>query len=239
MNNYLINKIDETSNWIVFFHGWGQRKESLLSLTNDIKDKYNYILIDLPFFSAFPFSKAYKIESILEYVDDIFKKENITPSLIIGHSCGGKIAVSYSLRIKDTPLLLLSPSILKPPFIMKKFLKIKMFKLCKYLMKKRIISHIPSFLKGSNDYQIYNYYFKRTFLKMVNTYFDHDLKYLTKKIFIIIGKDDYEVPNKKLKKLPDKYKNISLYELDGNHFAFKRYSLLIQKIIEETYEYYN
>ncbi len=239
MNNYFINKVNKSNYWIVFFHGWGQRKESLLSLANDIKDKYNYILIDLPFFSSFPFSKAYKIESILEYINDILNQEKIIPSLIIGHSCGGKVAIAYSLRIKEIPLILLSPSILKPTFSIKKYIKIKMFKLCKFLLKKRVISHIPTILKGSNDNQIYNYYLKRTFLKMVNTYFDKDLRYLSNKIVIIIGKDDYEVPNKKLKKLPDKYKNISLYELDGNHFAFKRYSLLIQKIIEEIYEYNN
>ncbi len=239
MKNYLINKVNEENYWILFLHGWGQRKESLLNIALEIKDKYNYILIDLPFSSSFTFSKAYKIESILEYLNKILNQENIAPSLIIGHSCGGKIAISYTLRIKETPLILLAPSILKPPFSLKRYLKIKMYKICKKLVKKQIISHIPSFLKGSNDNQIYSYYLKKTFLKMVNTYFDNELKYLTNKISIIIGKDDYEVPNKKIKKLSDKYPNIKIYEVEGNHFAYKRHVLLIQKLIEDTYGNHN
>ena len=42
MKNYLINKVNDKNKWIIYLHGWGQRKESLLNLAINNKEEYNY-----------------------------------------------------------------------------------------------------------------------------------------------------------------------------------------------------
>lgn len=234
MKNYLINKVNDKNKWIIYLHGWGQRKESLLNLAINNKEEYNYILIDLPFSKYFKVNKPYKVEDVLFYIKEILDKENIDPSIIIGHSCGGKIALAYALKIKDIPLILCAPSILKPRISIKNKLKIKLYKICKILVKMHVFSHIPKVLKGSNDFQNTDSFLKKTFLKMVNTYYDNEIQNIKSKIVIIVGKEDKEVPINKLKKL-DKTNNIEYIEIEGNHFAFNRHFSLIKNKIEELY----
>ena len=96
-------------------------------------------------------------------------KENIDHiDLIIAHSFGGKLAMEYCLNIKDIPMVLLAPSLIKDKSI-KKYFRIFIYKLAKILRCKKLLQKF----NGSLDYQqtANNELYRKNFLSIVNTFF--------------------------------------------------------------------
>ncbi len=234
MENFYITLNKSCDKWILFLHGWGVTYQTMLPLVKSVKTEYNTISILLPFCKQFPLNRPYKIEDILSYVHNILNENKIIPDLIVAHSCGAKIACAYNLNIKNTPLVLIAPSILKPRFSLKRFWKIKKYKILKKQQKNGRNLNKCSIRYGSNDYQKCDGNLKKTFLKMVHTYFDRDINDIKDRVIILIGKDDYEIDNKKLLKLSEKHLKVKTYLMSGNHFAYKRHIDWIKEVIKEN-----
>ena len=147
MINYSYYKNDNSSNTLLLLHGWGVDSSYLESLKDFLLNDYSILILDLPGHGKSYLDKAYTIN---DYIDEIFLivcKENITRLYGIGHSFGGKVLSYYSLKYPLLGGILISPSTIKPPFSLVKFLKIRLYKIFKFL---RI--PLPKFLQGSRDY---------------------------------------------------------------------------------------
>ncbi len=224
MKGVIINVYNKDYPWILFLHGWEQDKSSLLSIEKETQVFANSVLIDLPGFGELsPLDRPYDIEEYLLYIKQLMKSLEIMPSLIIGHSFGGKLATYYSSQVQEIPLLLLAPSII-PPAISNKnkvMKKIKPFFL--FLKRHKMIKSLPSFYLGSRDYQNSKGYLKGTFVRMVHRYPYKSLKDINAPIVIYISEDDHEIPVSRFACLKTINPNIQIHTTKGNHFAFRRY----------------
>lgn len=235
---YFYKKInDKKLPYVVFLHGWGQSKLMMMPLVNLCHEFANVVAIDLPGHGDVELEKKYEIEDYLCYLSDFFIREKINPSLIVGHSFGGKIATYYALEKQDVDLLLFAPSVTKPKFSFNTWRKIRVYKILKRLLKWRIIKKIPSKYAGSNDFKNTKGVLRDTFLNIVNAYPEKNISNINSKIYAVWGKDDKTVSYFQMKKLEKYILHGSLTIVKGDHFAYltnrKEMSNLIKNILEE------
>ena len=109
---------------ILFLHGWGQNKEMMFPLIEELKNKYKCVILDLPGFGESVFLGEKTIEEYVVNLRMFLEKENLLPKYIVGHSFGGKLAALYYLKYKDVVnLTIISSPLLKPKRTMKYYLK--------------------------------------------------------------------------------------------------------------------
>ncbi len=210
-----ISYIDEgEKDVIVLFHGWGQNKETMIPLIDNLKHKYRCIVVDLPGFGKSSFDNSKNIDEYTENIRRFFKKENITPKYIIGHSFGGKLAVNYYLKYKDIKgFVIIASPILKPKRTIKYY-----YKICLHKLKKKL--KLKTQKSGSEDYKNCPSHMKSFFINVVNTHFDKTVKQIDIPTLLIWGNKDNKVPLNKGIKLNKKLKNSKLFSINGGHFAY-------------------
>ncbi len=237
MKGVIRNEYNENYPWILFLHGWGQSKESLLCIEHNTQTFANSLLIDLPGFGELsPLAEPYDIEEYLFYIKSVLRELSIEPSLIVGHSFGGKIATYYASQVQEIPLLLLAPSIIPNGRSLKKQILSKIKPLFLFLWRKGIIKKMPRFYLGSLDYQKSTGYLRSTFVRMVHRYPLNSIKDIMKRTIIYLGDDDHEVPNARFTILTKMNSKIEIYKIKGNHFAFRRHDEEIALKIHELME---
>lgn len=199
---------------ILFLHGWGQNKEMMLPLIEELKCNYRCIVLDLPGFGESPFNDAETLNLYTEKLNEFLKGKGIKPTYIVGHSFGGKVAVNYILKYGGVKgLILLASPILKPKRTVKYF-----FNIYKYKFKKKLNLAIKEY--GSYDYKNCSKNMKSFFVNVVNTHFDKSIRLIESPVLLIWGNKDDKVPLSKAKLLNKKLKNSKLYIQKGGHFAY-------------------
>ena len=198
---------------ILFLHGWGQNKEMMLPLIDELKYKYRCVILDLPGFGNSLFNNAKTIEKYLEDIREFLAEENIFPKYIVGHSFGGKLAALYYLKYKDLErLVIIASPLLKPKRTIKYYYKIYMHKLKKKLGIKGN--------NGSDDYKNCCSKIKPLFINIVNTHLDKIISKITIPTLLIWGDKDRKVPLNRAKKIKKKLVNSELCVENGGHFAY-------------------
>ena len=212
--------INENFPNVLFLHGYGQNKEMMMPLLRRAEKFANVFALDLPGSKNNPLTCAFSIDNYVSYLENILNEYNFKPDIIVGHSFGGKLASFYALK-HPTTLLLLAPSTIKPKFSLKKFVKIRIYKIFKWMYKHQIIRSIPNSLLGSNDYRNTSGIERLTFVKIVNSYLQKkQLKKLTKEIYLIHGNRDQDVKYYQMKKFAKYSPNAHLIVIKGDHFAY-------------------
>lgn len=228
---YYMNDYDIARPNILFLHGYDNTKEVLAPLYKSVEKFANVLAIDLPGNKNNPLDKEYKIEDYVDYLENTLANLKFTPYLIVGHSFGGKLAAYYSLK-HQTKLLLLAPSIVKPKFSMKRFIKIRIYKVLKFLYSKKIISKIPEKYRGSVDYQNAQGLKRKTFLNIVHSYFKKsDFKKLKEDVYLLYGLDDKAITLEQMKRFKKYLPKTNLILFPGDHFMFLSYIKAISKLI--------
>lgn len=199
---------------VLLLHGWGQTKEMMVPLIENLKDKFTCVILDLPGFGKSIFDES---ETIEEYVNNLrvfLVSNNIAPKYIIGHSFGGKIAIEYYLKYRDIDkIIVIASPLLKPKRGIKYY-----YKIYKYKLKKKL--KINDNNAGSSDYQNCKQEMKRFFINVVNTSYNKQLKNINIPVLLIWGNKDKQVPFNKAKQLNNKMKNSKLVSFEGGHFAY-------------------
>jgi len=218
-----------TGEVILFLHGWGQNKEMMLPLIDELKYKYRCIILDLPGFGNSIFNNSKNIDDYTEKIKEFLTENKLFPKYIVGHSFGGKIAIQYYLKYKNiSKIIIIASPVLKPKRRFKYYYKIYKYK----LMKK---FRIRSLKKGSRDYNNCPNEMKRFFINVVNKHYNKDVKNINVPVLLLWGNKDKEVPINRAKKLNKKINNSELHILDGTHFAYLENieftKLIIQKFL--------
>lgn len=227
---------------ILFLHGYGQNKEMMIPLAKRAEKFANVLALDLPGSKNNNLTSVFSIENYVEYLENILKTHNFQPDIIVGHSFGGKLASFYALN-HPTTLLLLAPSTIKPSFSLKRFIKIRAYKIFKWLHKHQIIRTIPKSLQGSRDYQNTSGINRITFIKIVNSYLNKkQLKKLKSEIYLIYGNRDQEISYRQMKKFAKYSPQTHLIVIKGDHFAYivnvsAITDLLFEIIKEKSWKY--
>lgn len=210
-----ISYVDEgKGDIILFLHGWGQNKEMMIPLIDELKLNYRCIVIDLPGFGKSSFNNVKTLDLYTKELKKFLDLNNISPNYIVGHSFGGKVAVDYYLKYRNiNGLALLASPILKPKRTIKYY-----FKVLKYKTMKKLRVNISA--NGSEDYKKCLEEMRPFFVDVVNTHFDKEVSNILVPTLLMWGNKDSKVPVGKAKKLNKKIKNSYLYIQKGGHFAY-------------------
>jgi len=220
---------------IVFLHGWGLNGDSFNKVIENIPE--DQMMIKLDFFS---FGKSDCVEEYFdtyEYAYHVFlllKKLELDEIVLVGHSFGGRVSLILMsvFDIKVHSAILTSSAGLNR-FSLTKYLKIKFYKLTKFLVNKKILPSKVLNKFGSDDYKNLDNHLRVVFVRIVN----QDLKFLLGKIkngvVLVWDKKDDITPYWICKKLHNSLINSNIFIFNnGKHFTFlyniKKFSNIIQ-----------
>lgn len=216
---YIDNKSDKT---IVFLHGWGLDKNSFERIINRLPGECNILYLDFfgfgkspePPFSYDTYEYAYNVFMLLSHL-------HIERVYFVGHSFGGRIAIILSsvFKLNVCGLILTSSAGLRR-FNLINFIKIKIYKLYKKLIKYGVIKNKKKMKFGSSDYLKLSDKMKMSFVKIIN----QDLSCLLPRIEcstrLIWGRNDLSTPmwicNKMFRLI--KHSSKIIFK-NGKHFA--------------------
>lgn len=225
--NYHLKIKDKKLPFLLLLHGWGV-DSSYMKCFYEIKE-YNCIAIDLPGFGKTPLKRAYDISSYVEDIHDLLVELEISYFVGLGHSFGGKILYYYALRY---PCEVLKLFLIAPSLYMKRSIKTKI-KIFMYRLLKRLHIKIPSFLKGSYDYQKASDELKKTLCNVTKPLINKkDLEQFNIEVFLFAFNKDKEISFKELKKVSSYFPLCHFYLLNGNHFSYFSHLRFIKALLE-------
>ena len=217
---------------LLMLHGWGRSLESLRALANCLTRNHYVYLVDLPGFgkSGFP-NFAWSTEDYAERLRFYLDSLNIEQVDFLGHSFGGKVALSFALRYPERVrnLILISSSGLAPLRTIKQKIKSKSIqflgkaiKACDSIITKKSYSNyfIPRY--GSIDYKNAGK-LRPILVKTVNEDLSSKISTISARTLIIWGEDDLETPIEMAHRFHNSLQNSKLLIFPGKgHEPFER-----------------
>ena len=221
-------KNNQSDNVLVFLHGWGCNKDYWNNIINALGDSCSYIKLDLYGFGDAKTPEDYF--DTYEYAYRVFlvlKELGIDKIVLIGHSFGGRLSILLSsvfgLSIRHV-VLTAAAGLNRFSFL--KWLKIKNYKFCKFLVKHKVVSGRILKRFGSRDYQHAKDLLKHVLLKVVV----QDLSFCLVKIYSPVvlywGLKDKDTPFwmcKKFKNSIRQHVQVCLNKSAGHFVAFENY----------------
>lgn len=202
---------------VVLLHGWGQNIIMMKPLGEELQNK-RVTIIDLPGFGSSQMPEfAYTISDYTELLHDFFKELKIENPSLVGHSFGGRIAISYASIYSINKLVLFGS-----PFIKREKVGLRV-KILKKLRQVKFLENIAEKMKnkiGSADYKAATGVLREILVNTVNT----DLSSCAKKIkvptLLIWGDNDEAVPVSEAKELEKLIEDSALIVLKGTHYCY-------------------
>ena len=149
--NYEFYDNDSNEN-LIFLHGWGQNIAMMQPIAKPFIKKHNVLILDLPGFGES--DEPTEIWSIYDYTEMVgyFVKElKLINPIIIGHSFGGKIALTYAIKYEPKKVVLLASPYKKKK--KKESLKLKVLKSLKKVPGLNKLENVVKKHMGSTDYR--------------------------------------------------------------------------------------
>ena len=203
---------------ILLLHGWGQNIAMMDPLGTNL-EKFYITILDLPGFGESEEPKeVLTIDDYTEIIKEFLERLNITNPIIIGHSFGGRIAISYASSNEVEKLVLFgSPCIRKER-------KSNKEKILKSLKKMPGMNKIGEYMKkyiGSTDYKQASPMMREILVKTVNQDLTEYAKKITCPTLLIWGTNDEAAPIEEARELEKLLLEGALIELPGcTHYAY-------------------
>lgn len=190
---------------VLFLHGWGANIELFNNLMNVVSKKYTAVALDMPGFGKSEEPKtAWSVDDYLSFVSDFLNKLSLSPSVLIGHSFGGRImikALSGGIFPDVKKAVFIDAAGIKPKKTLGQKISLAMYKTGKAVLSfAPIKAMFPDALeklrskRGSADYKSSTPVMRQTLVKVVN----EDLRDLLSKInvpsLLIWGTADTATP---------------------------------------------
>lgn len=211
---------------LIFLHGW----QSRAMVFKDILDKCNnFIAIDLPGFGASEKPKEiWGVDEYAKFLNHFLQKNNIKKPILIGHSFGGSIIISYCPKNIGTvkKIILISSA-----GIREKTLKIIFYKLIskifKLLFKLPIINKFRNATRqkfyeriNSIDYIQFDG-MKNIYKKIICQDLKNEMGKIKENTILIWGKNDKSTPASHASAIHSLIKNSKLYFIENaDHYCF-------------------
>lgn len=205
IENLKISYIDEgdSENVVVLLHGWGATKETMVPISNLIKDRYRVIVVDLPGFgnSDEPkevFDSFDYVRIIMKFLDEM----GIYKSTFIGHSFGGKISAIIAAKYPNQvdKLILIDSAGILPNRGINYYSKVYSYKIAKWLHNKIPFGNKEKRLEkfrqkyGSDDYKQSSGIMRNIMVTVVNENIQPLLKEIEADTLIVWGDKDQDTP---------------------------------------------
>jgi pimeloyl-ACP methyl ester carboxylesterase len=88
---------------IVLTHGWGANRDEWAYLRRELGDRFRLIAWDLPGLgeSKRPADRDYSLEALARHLDAVLELADGRPAVLLGHSIGGMITLTYARLFPD------------------------------------------------------------------------------------------------------------------------------------------
>ena len=204
---------------IILLHGWGQNIAMMKFLGDPLSSKYRITILDLPGFGE---SKEPKeVLTVSDYADvvhDLILKLNIKNPTLIGHSFGGRVAISYAATYDVEKLVLFGAPCVRTKKGLT--LKEKALKKAKTLPGMSKIAEVAKKYIGSTDYKAASPIMREILVKTVNEDLSDYAKRIKAPTLLIWGENDTEAPLEEAKLLENLLIDGALIVLPGTHYAY-------------------
>lgn len=206
---------------IVFLHGWGGSKESLMSLAVKMPSQYKCILVDFYGFGqqsepTVPYKLSDYVKSIKEIIDAYYLHD-VT---LVGHSFGGRVAIKLAATSNCVDRIVLIDSAgMRPHRGLDYYAKVTLYKV-KRLLKRNVRN------MGSNDYRNSSEVMRHTLKNVVNEHLEACLSSIRVPTLILWGDKDGETPLYMARRLHRGITDSKLVVFEGGgHFSYLDYPL--------------
>ncbi len=220
---------------IILLHGWGQNIEMMMPLGDPLSKKYRITILDFPGFgkSAEPL-EVWSVDEYADVVHELVEQLEIKTPTIIGHSFGGRVAISYAARYKVAKVVLFGA----PCVRVKKTLsaKEKILKSAKKLPGMSKVAEVAKNYIGSRDYKAASPVMREILVKAVNEDLSLEAKKIEVPTLLIWGEQDEEAPVAEAKLLEALLPDGALIVLSGTHYAYLENLNQVLSIIENFME---
>lgn len=217
--NYEFYDNDSNEN-LIFLHGWGQNISMMQPIAKPFIKRHNVLIIDLPGFgeSDEP-TDVWTIYDYTEMVHEFVKDLKLKNPIIIGHSFGGKIALTYAIKHEPKKIVLLASPYKKK--IQKESIKLKILKALK---KVPVLNKLENIVKkhiGSTDYKNASEMMRKILVAHVNLDLTSELKNVKCSTLLIWGTNDQAVDYEDALELEKAINDCGLVTYEGcTHYAY-------------------
>lgn len=236
-NTNLFFTKEGNGNDVLFLHGWGCNSSTFCAFQSRLKE-FNTIAVDLYGFGNTPLpidaKDGLSVEYYADKIADFIKNQNLKNLSVIGHSFGGRIAIVLCAKYPQlvSKLVLISSAGLNR-FSLKKWLKIKSYKLLKLFAKnnKKLSKKLSQ--KGSADYKACNDALRPTFLRVINQPLQDFASKIACDTLLIWGNKDKDTPLWMAKRFNKIIKKSGLVIIKNTgHFCFLENSNLVLAVLK-------
>lgn len=220
IRNFEVNYIQYGSGSdILLLHGWGQNIEMMKPLGDNLSLEHRITILDFPGFGESDEPPTpWSIQDYTLMLEEFIKKTGIKKPTIIGHSFGGRVAISYSANHSISKLVLFgSPCIRDNKSVPLSVLVLKAMKKLPFMEK---ISESMKKYIGSRDYRAASPIMRKTLVKIVNEDLSNYALKIEEPTLLIWGSNDTEAPVEDAKKLESLMIDAALIVLPGTHYAY-------------------
>ena len=215
---------------VVLLHGWGASSQSLAPLCAALADAFRVLAVDLP---GFGWSQAPPAAwGTAEYagpVELLLQEAGVGRAALVGHSFGGRIAISLAARQPAlvSRLVLVASAGIRPQRRAGYYVRVAIAKLARRFFSlpgwgaagKRIIATVSGRL-GSRDYRAAGP-LRPTLVKVVNEDLTALLSVIQAPTLILWGDQDREVPKSAMEIMADRIPRSRLVVFgEAGHFPF-------------------
>lgn len=222
---------------IFILHGWAYETSKWTPFVQILKKNgFDPILLKIPGLTE-KIDRPWNIDDYVEWLDSKLKNEKNV--ILLGHSNGGKLALSYILKYpnKISKLFLVDSSgvfhkeiLLEVKRVVFKFLAKVGVKFTKSPMLRKILYK----LTGESDYYLTNDIMKITLQNLLSVDLSSQLEEIDTPTFIIWGKDDVVTPVSDALLFNEGIKNSKLFIInDARHSPQFTNASEVAKIINE------
>lgn len=213
--------------YILLVHGWGQSFSFWNDLIINLEDTYHIVILDLPGFgqSKEP-SSAWTISNYSQFLHDFTQLLKIENPIIIGHSFGGRIAISYAGKYKTKAIVIYSSGAgISKDTILKAVLRNYIIPVGKVLFPNKLYLLLSSIFKPKSyiNRQIINTQRSKIMLEtylLANEKLDSDLAEIKIPTLIISGENDFIAGKKSGKTIHGAIQQSTYKEIENvGHFA--------------------
>ncbi len=209
---------------ILILHGWGSNKELMQQAFGKLLSEYRHLYLDLPGFGKSSNDTVLTTAEYAEIVQRFLSELGVTPTIVMGHSFGGKVAT----LLNPPCLVLLSSSGIRVPKPLGVRVKIALFKT---LRKLGLTALRDIFV--SDDAKGMPPHMYETFKNVVNEDFEANFDNVTSKALLFWGKADTATPLWTGEKIAEKIADATLYPLEGDHYFFLHHAPFIAQTVSE------
>lgn len=217
---------------LLILHGWGANIDVYKSITDIMSCHMRVVSLDMPGFGksdepSFPYS----VEDYKNFVCAFLKKLDIKHFSVLGHSHGGRVAMSLAAD-KDNQfaidkMVLLDSAGIVPKKTFSQKARIRFFKIAKVFFKLPVISCIyPDAIEnlrrksGSADYNSATPVMRDSLVKCVNTDLRQIMPLISCPTLMIWGDKDTATPVSDAKIMENLIKDSGIALLNGGHYSF-------------------